>query len=54
MMRALNAAILRLVQLCEETGTGWNDTLPIGRVGNFLRYSNARSETFDKFIEKTI
>ena len=50
---ALNAAILRLVQLCEETGTGWNDTLPIGRVGNFLRYSNARSETFDKFIEKS-
>ena len=49
---ALNAAILRLVQLCEETGTGWNDTLPIGRVGNFLRYSNARSETFDNFIEK--
>ena len=49
---ALNAAILRLVHLCEETGTGWNDTLPIGRVGNFLRYSNARSETFDKFIEK--
>ena len=49
---ALNAAILRLVQLCEEAGTGWNDTLPIGRVGNFLRYSNARSETFDKFIEK--
>lgn len=49
---ALNAAILRLVQLCEETGTGWNDTLPIGRVGNFLRYSNAWSETFDKFIEK--
>ena len=49
---ALNAAILRLVQLCEETGTGWNDTLPIGRVGNVLRYSNARSETFDKFIEK--
>ena len=49
---ALNAAILRLMQLCEETGTGWNDTLPIGRVGNFLRYSNARSETFDKFIEK--
>lgn len=49
---ALNAAILRLVQLCEETGTGWNDTLPIGRVGNFLRYSNVRSETFDKFIEK--
>lgn len=49
---ALNAAILRLVQLCEETGTGWNDTLPIGRVGNFLRYSSARSETFDKFIEK--
>lgn len=49
---ALNAAILRLVQLCEETGTGWNDTLPIGRVGNFLRYSNARAETFDKFIEK--
>ena len=49
---ALTAAILRLVQLCEETGTGWNDTLPIGRVGNFLRYSNARSETFDKFIEK--
>ena len=47
-----NEAILRLVQLCEETGTGWNDTLPIGRVGNFLRYSNARSETFDKFIEK--
>ena len=49
---ALNAAILRLVQLCEKTGTDWNDTLPIGRVGNFLRYSNARSETFDKFIEK--
>ena len=49
---ALNAAILRLGQLCEGTGTGWNDTLPIGRVGNFLRYSNARSETFDKFIEK--
>ena len=49
---ALNSAILRLIQLCEETGTAWNDTLPIGRVGSFVRYyNNTRAKSFQSFLE---
>ena len=31
-----NAAILRLIQLCEEQGLSWNDTLPITQEAPFL------------------
>lgn len=48
---ALNDAILRLIRLCQETGTGWNDTLPIGQTGSFIRYTNDRSESFSKYLE---
>ena len=48
---ALNDAILRLIRLCQETGTSWNDTLPIGQTGSFVRYTNDRSESFSKYLE---
>ena len=36
----------------EETGTAWNDTLPIGRVGSFIRYyNNTRAKSFQSFLE---
>ena len=50
---ALNDAILRLIRLCQETGTSWNDTLPIGQTGSFVRYTNDRSESFSSYLEKT-
>ena len=49
---ALNDAILRLIHLCQDTGTAWNDTLPIGQTGSFVRYTNGRSESFSKFLEQ--
>lgn len=49
---ALNDAILRLIRLCQETGTSWNDTLPIGQTGSFVRYTNDRSESFCSYLEK--
>ena len=48
---ALNDAILRLIRLCQETGTGWNDTLPIRQTGSFVRYTNDRPESFSKYLE---
>ena len=48
---ALNDAILRLIRLCQKTGTGWNDTLPIRQTGSFVRYTNDRSESFSKYLE---
>ena len=49
---ALNSAILRLVRLCRETDTAWNDTLPIGQSGSFSRYVSSRSESFSAFLKK--
>ena len=49
---SLNDAILRLICLCQETGTAWNDTLPIAQTGSFLRYTNDRSESFTQYLEK--
>ena len=49
---SLNDAILRLIRLCQETGTAWNDTLPIAQPGSFLRYTNDRSESFTQYLEK--
>mgnify|MGYP000713061674 CR=1 FL=1 len=49
---SLNDAILRLIRLCQETGTAWNDTLPIAQTGSFLRYTNDRSESFTQYLEK--
>lgn len=49
---ALNDAILRLIRLCQETGTSWNDTLPIGQTGSFVRYTNDQSESFSSYLEK--
>ena len=49
---SLNDAILRLIRLCQETGTAWNDTVPIAQTGSFLRYTNDRSESFTQYLEK--
>lgn len=49
---SLNDAILRLIHLCQETGTAWNDTLPIAQTGSFLRCTNDRSESFTQYLEK--
>ena len=49
---SLNDAILRLIRLCQETSTAWNDTLPIAQTGSFLRYTNDRSESFTQYLEK--
>lgn len=49
---SLNDAILRLIRLCQETGTAWNDTLPIAQTGSFLRYTNDRPESFAQYLEK--
>ena len=49
---SLNDAILRLIRLCQETGTAWNDTLPIAQTGSFLRCANDRSESFTQYLEK--
>ena len=49
---SLNDAILRLICLCQETGTAWNDTLPIAQTGSFLRCTNDRSESFTQYLEK--
>lgn len=49
---SLNDAILRLIRLCQETGTAWNDTLPIAQTGSFLRCTNDRSENFTQYLEK--
>ena len=49
---SLNDAILRLIRLCQETGTAWNDTLPIAQTGSFLRCTNDRSESFTHYREK--
>ena len=49
---SLNDAILRLIRLCQETGTAWNDTLPIAQTSSFLRYTNDRSESFTQYLEK--
>ena len=49
---SLNDAILRLIRLCQEMGTAWNDTLPIAQTGSFLRYTNDRSESFTQYLEK--
>ena len=49
---SLNDAILRLIRLCQETGTAWNDTLPIAQTGSFLRCTNDRSESLTQYLEK--
>ena len=49
---SLNDAILRLIRLCQETGTAWNDTLPIAQTGSFLRCTNDRSESFTQYLQK--
>ena len=49
---SLNDAILRLIRLCQETGTAWNDTLPIAQTGSFLRYTNDRLESFTQYLAK--
>ena len=49
---SLNDAILLLIRLCQETGTAWNDTLPIAQTGSFLRCTNDRSESFTQYLEK--
>ena len=48
----LNAAIWRLIALCQETDTAWVDTLPISRNSPYLYLASRDNETFTKFLEK--
>ena len=48
----LNAAIWRLIALCQETDTSWVDTLPISRNSPYLYLASRDNETFTKFLEK--
>ena len=49
---ALNDAIWRLIQLCQETDTVWIDTLPVAQSYPFLYLSTRSEETFWNFLEK--
>ena len=46
----LNAAILRLTDLCTENGTAWNDTLPVSRTAPYSYTDPADGEGFALFF----
>ena len=48
----LNAAILRLIELCLETGTAWSDSLPMTTGVSPQLTSAARSDSFRSFLTK--
>ena len=48
----LNAAIWRLIALCQETDTAWVDTLPISQNSPYLYLSSRDDETFTKYLAK--
>lgn len=48
----LNAAIWRLIALCQETDTAWVDTLPISQNSPYLYLTSRDDETFTKFLAK--
>lgn len=47
----LNAAILRLTDLCAENGTAWNDTLPVSRTAPYSYTDPADGEGFALFLK---
>lgn len=47
----LNAAVLRLIRLCQETNTAWNDTFPVTQ-GETFRFTSARTASFAAYMEK--
>ena len=47
----LNAAILRLTDLCTENGTAWNDTLPVSRTAPYSYTEPADGEGFALFLK---
>lgn len=47
----LNAAILRLTDLCTENGTAWNDTLPVSRTAPYSYTDPADGEGFALFLK---
>ena len=47
----LNAAILRLTDLCTENGTAWNDTLPVSRTAPYSYMDPADGEGFALFLK---
>lgn len=48
----LNAAIWRLIRLCQESDTVWVDSLPITQDAPFLYYGSRYSEQFLSFLKK--
>ena len=48
---ALNDAILRLIQLCQEQGVLWNDTLPMTTGASPRLTTASRSEAFKKYLK---
>lgn len=48
---ALNDAILRLIQLCQEQDVLWNDTLPMTTGASPRLTTASRSETFKKYLK---
>ena len=49
---ALNAAILRLIDLCRETDTAWSDSLPMTAGSAPQLTTAARSRSFKSYLEK--
>lgn len=49
----LNAAIWRLIRLCQASDTAWVDTLPITQDTPFLYYGSRYDETFLSFLDKS-
>ena len=47
----LNAAILRLTDLCTENGTAWNDTLPVSRTVPYSYTDPSDGEGFALFLK---
>ena len=49
---ACNAAILRLIELCQEQGVTWRDLLPLGQTEPYALTSDANSEIFTDWLSE--
>ena len=47
---ACNAAILRLIELCQGQGVTWRDLLPLGQEAPYALTADANSETFTDWL----
>lgn len=49
----LNAAIWRLIELCQQSDVTWVDTLPMSQRAPYLYLASREEENFTKFLEKS-